>query len=154
MKIRRDVVFISSVLFTICLVALVPHNLAYASTWKEQFLRETDRLWVQNSLMQIGFASLAVVLVGLMIIWTVYQNSVRWAWFAMFVIVWVFAFPVYVLPVLLDLHAAEQVNWSAWFWNAIKGQGIARDYAKGPIDFILMVIALLLPIRSIFSRHQ
>ena len=66
----------------------------------------------------------------------------------MFVIVWVFAFPVYMLPVLLDWHAAESVNWSGWFWGAIQSPGIERSYAKGPLDFLLMVVALFLPIKS------
>jgi len=148
MRIRRDAVFISSVLLTISLVALVPHNLQYASTWQQRFFRETDRLWVQNYYMLFGFASLAVDLVGLIVIWMGYINGVRWTWFVMFVIVWVFAFPVYMLPVLLDWHAAESVNWSGWFWGAIQSPGIERSYVKGPLDFLLMVVALFLPIKS------
>ena len=152
MRIRRDAVFISSVLFTVSLLALIPHSLRYASTWPQRSIQETDRLWVQNYLMPVGFASLAFVLVGLIVIWMGYVKRVRWTWFVMFVLVWVFAFPVYMLPVLLDLHAAESVNWSAWFWDAIKTPGIARDYAKGPLDFLLMLVALLLPIKSFFGR--
>lgn len=152
MRIRRDAVFISSVLFTISLVALVPHNLQFASTWQQRFVQQTDRLWVQNYFMSIGFASLAIVLVGLIVIWTGYIKRVRWTWSVMFVIVWVFAFPLYMLPVLLDLHAAESIHWSAWLWDAIKSPGIARDYMKGPIDFLLMMVALFLPVRSFFGK--
>jgi len=151
MMIRRDAVFISSVLFTITLLALVPHSLQLASTWQQRSLQETDRLWVQNYLMPIGFASLGFVLVGLIVTWTGYIKRVRWTWFVMLVIVWIFAFPVYMLPSLLDWHAAGSVNWSPWFWNAIANPGIDRDYAKGPMVFLLMVIALILPIRSFFG---
>jgi small-conductance mechanosensitive channel len=140
------------VLFTISLVALVPHNLQLASTWQQRFVQQAERLWVQNFLMSIGFASLAFVLVGLIVIWMGYIHRVRWACFVMFVIVWVYAFPLYMLPVLLNLHAAESINWSAAFWDAIKSPGIARDYVKGPLDFLVMVVALFLPIKSFFRR--
>jgi hypothetical protein len=152
MRARWDTVLASSILLTLSLLALVPHNLQYASTWHQRSFQETDRLYVQNYLMPLGFASLASVLVGLIVTWTAYRSRLRWAWFVMFVIVWVFAFPVYVLPVLLDFRTAESVSWSAWFWNAVEGPGIARDYAKGPLDFLLMVIALLLPIKSFFRK--
>lgn len=152
MRIRRDAVFISSVLFTISLLVLVPHNLQYASTWEERSVQYAERVWVLNYWMRIGFASLAFVLVGLIVIWMGYIRRIRWTWFVMFVIVWVFAFPVYMLPVVLDLHAAESIDWSGWFWDVIKDQGVARAYAKGPLDFLLMVAALFLPIKSFFRR--
>ncbi len=144
MKILRDSVFISSVLFSVSLVALVPHSLQYASTWQHRSFQE-GRSWTENYFMPIGFASLAVILIGLTVIWMGYIKRMRWTWFVMLVIVCVFAFPLYVLPVLQDMHAAESVNWSAWLSNAIKGPGIYRDYLKGPLLFLLMVVALLLP---------
>ena len=152
MKIRCDAVFISSVLFTALLLVLVPHNLRFASTWREQYIQETERHFVQNFFMSIGFAALAVVLIGLIVIWMGYVKKVRWTWFVMFVIVWVYVFPVYVLPMLLHMHAAKLTDWPEWAWEAIKGPGIAREFAKGPADFLVMLIALLLPIRSFFRR--
>lgn len=153
MRIRSDAIFISSVLFTIALIALIPHNLQLASTWHHRVLPE-GRNWIQNYFMPMGFASLTVVFVGLIVIWAGYIRQVRWAWFVMLVIVLVFAFPVYMLPVSLEVRAAAgSINWSAWFWNAVSGPGIYRDYAKGPLDFVLMLIALFLPIRSFFRRR-
>jgi integrase len=32
--------------------------------------------------------------------WTGYLNRIRWAWLVMFIIVWVWAFPVMILPIL------------------------------------------------------
>jgi MFS family permease len=149
---RRDAVFISSVLFTIALAALVPHSLRFASTWPERFVQQRERLWVQNFMMSVGFASLAFVLAGLIVVWMGYARKVRWTWFIMFVIVWIYAFPVYMLPFLLDVRAAQSVDWSGWLWDAIKGPGLARDWAKGPLDFLLMVVALFLPTRSFFGK--
>jgi hypothetical protein len=153
MRIRLDRVFMSSVLLTLSLLVLVPHNVRFASTWQELYLRETDRLYVQNYLMPIGFASLAIVLVGLIVIWAGYNKRELWTWFVMLVIVWVFAFPVYMLPMLQHVHSAPgSIQWSAWLWGAVKGPGLDRDYAKGPLDFLLMVVALFLPVRSFFRR--
>jgi len=150
MRIRHDAVFVSSVLFTAALLWLAPHNFHYASTWQQPFFRE-DRLWVQNYWMPIGFASLALILIGLIVIWTGYVRRVRWTWFVMFVIVWVFAFPVYMLPILQARLAQGSIDWSV-FWAAIKGPGAARASAKGPLNFMLMVVALFLPVKSFFRR--
>jgi len=152
-RVRVDAVLISTFLFSVSLIVLVPHNLRYISIWQQRYIAETEHLWEQNYLAPIGFASLACVLIGLIVLWTGYVKKVRWTWFVMFVIVWVFAFPVYMLPALLDFRATGSLNLSAWFWNAIKSPGIARDYVKGPADFLLMVIALVLPIRS-FLRNR
>jgi len=108
---------------------------------------------MQNYLMPIGFASLAIVLVSLIVIWAGYIKRERWSWFVMFIVAWVYAFPVYVIPLLLDLiRAPQSPDWSAWFWGAVKGPRIDRDSAKGPADFLLMVFAMLLSIKSFFKR--
>src|SRR5437899_11685468 len=150
MRIRRDAVFISSVLLTISLVALAPHNLQYASTWQQRFFRETDRLWVQNYYMLIGFASLAVDLVGLIVIWTGYIKGVRWTWFVMFVIVWVFAFPVYMLPFFYPWNSTVSIaqTFANTFAGAIHESGMARTFVEVALEFLLMVLALVLPVKT------
>ena len=153
MRIRHDVVFISSVLMTISLLALAPHNLSYASTWRRRFFQETDRLWIRNYWMPIGFASLALIIIGLIVIWTGYQKKVRWTWFVLLVIVWVFAFPVYMLPEVLDMREGESINWSEWFRNVMNGVPIARAHAKAILNFLLMVVALFLPIKAFFGKQ-
>ena len=147
MRVRRDLVFISSVLFSLSLVAPIPHNLRYASTWHQRFF-PADHM--ENQFAPIGFASLAIVLIGLIVIWAGYANRVRWTWFAMFVVVWGFAFPVCILPVLLDVHVGA-VDWSV-LWEATKAPGPARAVVKGPLDFLLMLFALLLPARAFFRK--
>jgi hypothetical protein len=154
MKIRTDSVFISSVLLTISLAALVPENLYHAGTWRQLFLQETSRFSVRNYLMPIGFASLAVDLVGLIVIWEAYIRRQRWAWFAMFIVVWVYDFPVYVLWFLQVLIGSppDRIRWSAGFWGAVNGPGPERYFAEELANFLLMAFALFLPIRSFFGR--
>jgi len=153
MKRRVDSVFISSVLFTVSLAALVPENLHYAGTWRQLFLQETSRFSVRNYLMPIGFASLAVDLVSLIVIWEAYIRRQRWAWFVMFIVVWVYDFPVYVLWFLEALiRSPDRIDWSAGFWGAVKGPGIERYSAEEFANFLLMAFALFLPIRSFFLR--
>jgi hypothetical protein len=151
MTIRLNSALISSVLFTIALGALVPHNIEYASTWRRRFFQE-GRNFVQNQVMPLGFASLAVVAVGLIVIWAAYIKRVRWTWFVMFVIVWVFYFPAYVLPEILAIQAAESVNWLGWLHNAMSQPGIDRAMLKVWLDFLLMLVALFLPARSFLGR--
>lgn len=151
MKLRRDTVFISSVLFSISFLILAPHSLELASTWRVSHL-QVGRSFLQNYLMPMGFAALTFIIVGLIVTWTGYVKRERSAWLVMFVMVWVFAFPVYVLPVLLEMCAAESINWHSWFWDALKGPGISRTLAKTLLDFILMLIALFSPVTFFFRK--
>jgi hypothetical protein len=148
--IRRDIRFVSGLLFTIALVALVPHNLRFAATWHQAFLKETESLFVQNYLMPMGFAALAIVAIGLIVVWKGYVQGIRWTWFVMFIIVWVYAFPVYMLPLLLN----RPTNWFLLFQHALQEQGADRSFVKGALDFLLMVVALFLPVKSIFRGQQ
>jgi len=155
MKMRTDSVFISSVLLTVSLAALVPENLHCAGTWRQLFLQETSRFSVRNYLMPIGFASLAVDLVSLIVIWEAYIRRQRWAWFAMFIVVWVYAFPVYVLWFLeVLIRSPDRIDWSAGFWGAVKGPGLERYFAEDLANFLLMAFALLVPVRSFFLRSS
>jgi hypothetical protein len=151
MRVRHDAVFVSCVLFTVALLWLAPHNLEYASTWRE-FGIPVGHAFEQNFLMPIGFASLALILVGLIVTWTYYIKRERWAWFIMFTIVWVFAFPVYVLPIIQARVAEGSVGWP-FIWDAIKRPGTAGAAIKGPVDFVLLLIALLIPLRSFFAKR-
>lgn len=151
MRIRIDKVFVSSVLFTLSLLILVPHNVAYASMWHLLASKDTARVWAYY-LMMIGSASLALVMVGLIVLWTGYIKREIRAWLVMFVIVWVFAFPVYILPMLLSGYRdPELIDWSGWLRAAVSGPGPERDNAKASLVFLLMVVALLLPVKAFFK---
>ncbi|MGH9603899.1 MAG: hypothetical protein ACRD24_16085, partial [Terriglobales bacterium] len=100
MRIRRDVTFVSSVLFTIALLWPMPAMLENAWTWRRITFPVTEQVSIQNYYAPVGFASLAIIFIGLMVTWTGYIRRVRWTWFVMFTIVWVWAFPVLLLPSL------------------------------------------------------
>lgn len=150
MTIRRDSAFVSSVLFTIALLAFLPEILFEVSMWRQSSIPVVaDFLYIGNFHTPLGFAFLALGLIGLIVIWSGYVRRVRWTWFVMFVIVWVYAFPVFMLPVLLQLP----VSLSAWFWEALKENGPSRYHAKATLVFLLMVVALFLPIKSFFRKQ-
>src|SRR5260370_1679312 len=89
MKIRRDSVFISSVLFTIAFLSCIPPILGTALTGRhpnpalDPNLAEATRL-----IGDLGVASLAILFIGLTVTWTGYVKRVRWTWFDMFIILW------------------------------------------------------------------
>ena len=61
----------------------------------------------------VGFASLPNILVGLLVLWTGFIRRSRTAWLVMFVIVWVWAFPVLVLPISLGSIDVTLTEWLA-----------------------------------------
>jgi hypothetical protein len=149
MKIRRDSVFISGVLFTIGLLSLVPwflkavlagHNRVVPQSLDPDFLAAANRF-----LSDLGVASLAIISIGLIVTWTGYINRVRWTWFIMFIIVWVWAFPLLVLPLF---EGTLSLTWAEWLYSAIYQPGLPRVWAGSVLIFALMVIALLLPLKS------
>jgi hypothetical protein len=154
MRARVDSVFISSVLFTIALVCLIPNFWASVITkhdwsWLAR-LDSGDRL-ASETRSDLSVACLAVILIGLIVVWTGYAKRVRWTWAVMFVVVWVWAFPLLVLPLIghkRDLSIPE------WIYTAIRYPGIARAWAESVLLFLLMVIALLLPMRSFFLVRE
>ncbi len=139
MRVRHDVVFVSSVLFTVALLYLVPIFLNLAETS------------VDNMIQSAGFASLANIFVGLTVIWTGYFKRVRSAWFVMLIIVGVWAFPILVLPYLQNRMGLTLAEWTS---QALKERGPARYSAEEILAFSLMVIALILPIKSFFWGYK
>jgi hypothetical protein len=99
----------------------------------------------------LGVASMAVVLIGLIVTWTGYVKSVRSSWFVMSIVVWVWAFPLILVPFLPDIKGiplAELVS------RALREPGTSRSAAHSVLIFTLMLIALVLPIKSFFWRRQ
>jgi hypothetical protein len=113
--------------------------------------QQADQPWIGNYLAPTGFASLAIILIGLIVAWTAYLNRIRWAWLVMFIVVWVWAFPVMILPIL---QQRKGISLTEWFQTAIQGAGPYRDLAVIVLMFSLLVIALILPIKSFFSRQE
>ena len=147
--IRRDAVAVSSMLFTLALLILTPAMWRAAANVRESCIWGTlgPFLWVQNCFALAGIASLVVIVVGLIVTWAGYINRVRWTWLVMFVIVWVWAFPVLLLPFLLPWRGVETMAQS--FAGAISESGTERSYAEVVLAFLLMVLALALPVKTL-----
>ena len=138
-------------LFTIAFVCLIPPSWSIALAGRDKTaLAEMgpDLSNVAKLLSQIGIDSLAIVLIGLVVIWTGYVNRVRWTWFVMFIIVWVWGFPFLVLPNLRYRHTLTLAGWI----QATNVSVLARDTVEQVLIFSLMLIALILPIKSFFSK--
>jgi hypothetical protein len=139
LKMHKDSVFISSVMFTIALVLPIPNCMKVAwSNDNASFQRES-------------FACLTIALLGLLIVWTTFIRRIRSAWFAMSIIVWIGAFPIMVLP-LLQHHWA--LTPTEWIYSAIFQQGLPRRWALSVCLFMLMLVALLLPIKAFLKSSE
>ena len=157
MRVRADSVFISSVLHTVALFFLIrPALWNYNSEADREILARLDagfRAEAQTA-HYLGIACLVLILIGLIVVWTGYVNRARSAWFVMFAITAGWAFPVFLLPLLLPLFQGRMVlGVSEWLYTAISQPGLPRTAAKLFLIFSFMVIALLLPIRSFFSTN-
>jgi hypothetical protein len=146
--IRRDAVAVSGILFTLALLILTPAMCRAAANVRESCIWGTlgPFLWVQNCFALAGIASLALIVTGLIVTWAGYIKGVRWTWFVMFVIVWVWAFPVLLLPFLLPWRGVETMAQS--FAGAVSQSGTERSYAEVVLAFLLMVLALALPLKA------
>lgn len=153
LRIRRDSVFVSSVIFTITFLLLVPTvwNNAQAGVpfWHFGQAERQDRASLDSMgpgladyavlLGQAGLAGLAVILLSLIVIWKGYVRKLRWTWFVMLIIVWGWYFPFFIYPTLSYVRGFDKVyfliySWASWV-------------------FLAMLLALSLPIRS-FLREQ
>lgn len=115
---------------------------------------EESDTWVRaylGAMKNSASASLVVIAIALIVLWTGYLNRARAAWFVMFVVVWAWAFPLLVMPLLT--HRVD-FTFSEWLYNAIYYSGYPRSWAKSVLVFIVMLFALLLPIRSFFARKE
>ena len=153
MRLRFDSVSISSVLLTICLVAIGWWHLKYAATWRTREWM-MDRVGIPNFQASMAFASLALVFVGLIVLWTGYQTKTRSSWFIMLVFVLVYFMPVNLIDVFLDIR---RVGWSWWpgvIQDAREGRTFAVGATRSLAVLALMVIALVVPIRAFFGKQD
>lgn len=152
MRIRHDSVFISSILFTIALVSLLPWCLSAAYAGRHDIYFEQMDPGFQamaRTMGQLGVASVAIISIGLIVTWMGYFTRVRWTWFVMFIIVWGWVFPVLAKPYL---GGKLVVTWSEFLNDAIRRPGTPRSVIETILIFVMMLIALALPIRS-FLKH-
>lgn len=150
MKIRRDPVAVSSILFTVALLMLVP------AMWTDASFVWESSLWGVSSSLDgpqmgscfapAGIASLAIIAIGLIVTWAGYIKGVRWTWFVMFVIVWVWAFPFFILQYVH--HPPSVTPLIPGLASAIRERGSARDFVEVVLIFLLMLVALVLPAKT------
>jgi hypothetical protein len=112
-RIRSDSIVVSSALHTVALLSFVWAGLGN---------------YISGS---------AVILIGLIVVWTGYVKRSRSAWLVMFAIVWLWAFPIFVLP---------------FVGGFVRGKlGLLLSELETVVAFCMMVTGLVLPIRKFFS---
>jgi hypothetical protein len=95
-----------------------------------------------------GITSLAIIAIGLIVTWAGYIEGVSWTWFVMFAIVWVWAFPVLIVPYLKPWKGEPTIAQS--FASSISRGGPVRNFVEVLLIFLLMVLALVLPAKTVF----
>lgn len=154
MRFRFDRVTVSSVVCTFCLLILMSWQLKWAATWRTRYFWVTDKAMRMNYEASIAFASLALEIIVLLVIWTSYQKKMRWSWFVMIVFVCVYLVPVHLLDVLLDMKRVGCPWWPAVVRDAMEGRPFAVGAIKELGILMLMVIALLLPVGAFFGKKR
>ena len=145
MRIRHDAVAVSSILFTLALVIPMPAMLGNAWTVPQTGFHTAGRMGVPNYYAFIGFASLAIIVIGLIVTWAGYIKGVRWAWFVLFLITWGWAFPVLVLA---EFHWRNMMPLAQWPPPARTGRGPQLGFTASALTFLLMVLALVVPVKT------
>lgn len=98
-----------------------------------------------------AFGSLALIAIGLIVTWAGYVKGIRWTWIVMFVILWVWEFPVSILPLAHPWMAIALTPVT--LWHAVTEGGLSWTFAEISGTFLLLVLGLVLPI-PIFIRGR
>jgi hypothetical protein len=157
-RVRPDSVFISSILHTIALLSFIHPALWYYGAPIDPAAVARFDAAVQQELYAdhyFGVTCLAIILIGLIVVWTGYAKRSRPAWFVMFVIVWFWAFPVFIRPVVVRLARGEfMLTFPEFFYHVISGSGMITQVLRSIPMFLLMVIALALPMGRFFIARK
>ena len=141
LRIRPNIFLVSSVLLTLGVLWLLPSTI--------DCVRSTDtmsRLY--------GLASLTIIIVALIVIWTGVAAGTRVAWVIMVVIVWVWALPAMTGPVLHHGLRWTLSDLRQWVASAWRGERLSRTYLVSTVLFLLMVVGLILPVRALFREGK
>jgi hypothetical protein len=141
LRIRPNIFQVSGFLLTLGVLRLLPSTIAWVR------VRELD---IGQS---FGFASLTVIIVALIVIWTGLAARNRVAWVIMAVIVWVWAFPI--MMSLVVSHPRVFLDWREWVAAAWRNDfSWPRILLVNTIMFLLMLVGLILPLRALFRIEQ
>jgi len=156
MRVRADSVFVSSILHTIALLFFVRPALWYYGAPSDPAAVARYDPSVQSELYAdhyFGVACLAIILIGLIVIWTGYAKRSRPAWFVVFVIAWFWVFPVFVRPSPL-VRGYFTLTSPEFFYLAISGPGMATQEVRTILMFLIMVVGLALPMGRFFIARK
>jgi hypothetical protein len=143
----RKRILISSLLLTLSTLAALPSSLRLIGTWGEERIEVFSGYYVRNSLAPMGFASLALICIVLIVAWTGFRNRLRSAWFVLFAFASLFYFPV------LIGSSPFRRDWTYVFEHLatnIRHSNVARDLIFHHLGFLLLCVALLLPLEDFF----
>lgn len=158
MRLRADSVVVSSVFHTAALLFFVRAALwnYLAGSDKASFARLDPGFQAASETAHyLGIACLAIIVIGLLVVWTGYVKRNRPAWLVMFAIVWFWAFPIFIRPFLAGVVRGRlELSLSEALYYAVSGPGGLRLELEADLAFLLMVIALFLPIRKFFFARK
>jgi len=146
MKISRHPVTVSATLLTLAL--FIPLPAALRNAWTLFFqgsLEGVGGTGVENYYELIGFASVAIITIGLIATWTGYIKGCRWTWFVMFLITWGWAFPVLVLS---GFHWRDMLPMAQWPPLTPNVEGPQLTFTGGALTWLIMVVGVLVPAKT------
>ena len=156
MRVRPDSVFVSRILHTIALLFFVRPELWYYGAASDRAAVARLDAGFQGEAFadhRFGVACLAIILIGLIVVWTGHAKRSRPAWFVMFVIVWFWAFPVFI-PVVRLARGEFMLTFSEFFYDAISGPGMTTQMARSILMVLIMVVGLALPLGRFFIARK
>jgi hypothetical protein len=135
-RIRPNILLVSSILLTLGVLWLLPSTIECIRTTNTMF-----RL--------AGLASLTIIIVALIVIWTGVAAGSRVAWVIMVVIVWVWALPAMTWPVLRHGRGWTLSELREWVVIAWRDDTFVRTTLISSSLFLWMLLGLILPIRAL-----
>jgi hypothetical protein len=156
MKNRRNrALLISSALFTLSLLYLAPAGWECAKAgWHTEGAHTVeDAGWQAAAQLygQLGIAGLTIIAVGIVVAWTAFFHGLRCGWFVMFIIVWGWAFPMLVLPLLTHRISMTMSQWLSAAWQE---PGQPRVWVENVAVFSMMLVSLILPVKTFLRTAE
>jgi hypothetical protein len=142
----KKIMRIASILMTISLLLVLPFSVRLLGTWRERSIEIAKGYGIQNFYVPMGLASLTFVCIGLVVTWTTFQEMRRSAWFVLLLVAFLFYLPVLIL-------GYNVVNW----WVILQTVGtseLSKDVVRHHVGFVLMILALLLPMKGFFWKAK
>jgi hypothetical protein len=142
LKIRPNIFLVSSLLLTLGLLWVLPYAI--------NLVGATDAI-----ARSAGLASLTLIIVALIVIWTWLVAGNRVAWVIMAVVVWVWALFIMTGPALHHGRRWTLSELREWMVIAWRGDMLfARTELISTAMFLLMLVGLILPVRALFRNPK